>query len=86
MISKRLPLVMNVQLHCPPKMPSPTAISAKLGLHLFDWGKARANLITAQSMGANVASSFHRDYESVSDFEEKYSVEVPSDIAELLTG
>ena len=55
-------------------------------LHLFDWGKARANLITARSMGANVALSFHQDYESVSDFEEKYSVEVPSDIAELLTG
>ena len=55
-------------------------------LHLFDWGKARANLITARSMGADIAVSFHQDYESVSDFEEKYGVEVPSDLAELLTG
>lgn len=53
-------------------------------LHLSDWGKARVNLIAARDMGMDIATSFHNDYESVENFEEKYGVEVPHDIAAML--
>ena len=53
-------------------------------LHLSDWGKARANLIAAKDMGADIATSFHNDYESVHHFEEKYGLTIPSDIADML--
>ena len=53
-------------------------------LHLKEWQKAKANLITAKYMGYDIVASFHIDYESVEDFEAKNEVKVPEDIAALL--
>ena len=55
-------------------------------MHLSEWGKARANLIAAKEMGADIVASFRNDYESVADFEQKTGLEVPKDIAEMLGG
>ena len=54
-------------------------------LHLADWGKAKANLLAAQSMGGDLIKSFLNDYESIDDFEQKNDINIPQDIVELLT-
>ena len=54
-------------------------------LHLKDWEKAKADLITAKEMGVDIIASFHNDYASVEDFEQKTGIQLPPDIAALLT-
>ena len=54
-------------------------------LHLREWEKAKADLITAKGIGHDIVDAFHSDYENVSDFEAKHGVEVPEDIAALLS-
>ena len=53
-------------------------------LHLREWEKAKANLITAKDMEIDIVASFHNDYESIEAFEVKRGVKVPEDIAALL--
>ena len=53
-------------------------------LHLSEWEKAKADLITAKNMGDDIVASFHNDYGSVANFEARYDVGVPEDIAALL--
>ena len=54
-------------------------------LHLQEWDKAKSDLMTAQNMGTDIIDSFHNDYASVEDFEQKTGVQLPPDIAEMLT-
>ena len=54
-------------------------------LHLKEWEKAKLDLITAKDMGADIITTFHNDYASVEDFEQKTGIQLPEDIAELLT-
>ena len=57
----------------------------KAWLHLGQWEKAKSDLLTAQGMGMNIIDSFHHNYGSISDFEGKYNIQLPSDIAAMLT-
>ncbi|MYE90072.1 tetratricopeptide repeat protein [Candidatus Poribacteria bacterium] len=54
-------------------------------LHLEEWGKARSDLMEAKNMGINIINLFGNGYESVSHFEGINRVELPEDIAEMLT-
>ena len=54
-------------------------------LHLKEWEKARADLTAARDMGLDIIASFHNEYASVPDFEQKNGVKLPADIAEMLT-
>ena len=54
-------------------------------LHLSEWKKARADLTTARDMGVDIIATFHYFYESVSDFEGKHGIQLPADIAAMLT-
>ena len=54
-------------------------------LHLNEMGKAKADLITAKEMGVDIIVGFSNDYESVADFEQKTGIQLPEDIAEMLT-
>ena len=53
-------------------------------LHLKEWEKARADLTVAKNNGYDTIASFHNDYESVEDFEQKNNVQLPEDIAAML--
>ncbi len=53
-------------------------------LHLQEWEKAKADLSSGKEMGNDIVAAFHKDYESVEDFESKHGVKVPEDIAALL--
>ena len=70
-------------------MPDDAGFYAGLGvasLHLSDWARARDNLMTAREMGADIATSFHDNYNNVTDFEQQTGLTVPDDIAEMLGG
>ena len=54
-------------------------------LHLFEWEKAKADLACARQLGWDIKPLFHDYYESVADFERKHSVEIPKDIAAMLS-
>jgi tetratricopeptide (TPR) repeat protein len=54
-------------------------------LRLGEWDKARADLKDAKNMGVYTIAAFRYFYESVSDFEAKHSVQLPPDIAAMLT-
>ena len=69
--------------------PNRAGTYANLGeawLHQSDWVQARANLHAARGMGFDIVASFHNDYESVSDFEQRTGLSLPDDIAEMLGG
>ena len=53
-------------------------------LHLKEWEKAKADLTVARDMGKDIIASFHNDYESVKDFEQKNGIQLPGDIAAML--
>jgi len=54
-------------------------------LHLEEWEKAKSDLITAKQKGVNIISSFRNDYPSIEDFKDRNGVELPEDIAVILT-
>ena len=54
-------------------------------LHIKEWEKAKKDLTIAKDMGYDIIDSFHNDYESVTDFEEKTGIQLPEDIAAMLT-
>ena len=54
-------------------------------LHLQEWEKVKSDLITAKDMGVDIIAAFHNDYASVEDFEQKTGIQLPADIAALLT-
>lgn len=53
-------------------------------LHLKEWAKAKTDLITAKNMGIDIVTSFHNDYESVENFEQKNNIQLPEDLAAML--
>ena len=55
-------------------------------LHLGEWEKAKADLTTAKNTGMDIADLFLSVHKSVADFEQRYDLELPEDIATMLTG
>ena len=55
-------------------------------LHLKEWQKAKADLTAARNMGFDIVASFQNAYKSVKEFEVENGVEMPKDIAALLSG
>ena len=53
-------------------------------LHLKEWEKAKSDLTVARNMGVDIIASFHNDYESVANFEQKNDIQLPADIAAML--
>ena len=47
--------------------------------------KASADLTTAKEKGEDIPALFRKAYESVSDFEGKHDIQLPPDIATMLT-
>ena len=53
-------------------------------LHLGEWEGAEMDLNVAKGRGVDIIASFHKDYESVADFEQKNKVQLPEDIKAML--
>lgn len=58
---------------------------ADLLLHLGEFKKAKSDLTTARDIGINIIDAFHNSYESIENFEQKAGIQLPEDIAVLLT-
>ena len=54
-------------------------------MHMSEWDKAKEDLTFAKDRGVDIIASFQNAYENVADFEQKNGVQVPADIAEMLT-
>ncbi len=50
-----------------------------------EWEKAREDLNTAMDKGVDIIAGIHNDYKSVKDFEKRHGVNLPADIATMLT-
>ena len=55
------------------------------GLRLKEWETAKADLMEARIMGVNIIAAFLNDYGSITGFEQLTGVQLPADIAEMLT-
>ena len=54
-------------------------------LHMKDWENAKTDLITAGDIVLNIIALFRQEFGSIADFEQKTGIQLPSDIAALLT-
>ena len=54
-------------------------------LHLQEWEKAKSDLNTARNMGEDIVTVFRNLCSSIANFEQKHGVQLPPDIAEMLT-
>ena len=54
-------------------------------LFLQEWEKATTDLIAAKDMGEEIGILFFNKHTSVEDFEQKTGIQLPADIAALLT-
>ena len=54
-------------------------------LRLREWEKAKADLVEARVMGINIIAAFRNDYGSITGFEQLTGVQLPADVAEMLT-
>ena len=50
-----------------------------------EWDNARLDLIEAKTRGIPTITQFRKDYNNISDFERRFGVELPEDIAAMLT-
>ena len=53
-------------------------------LHLKEWDKAKTDLTAAKDKGVDIIAVFHKNYESVTDFEQKIGTKLPEDIVAIL--
>ena len=68
-----------------PDYPNPYYNRGEVLLDLREWGKAKADLITARERGIDIIAAFRNDYKNVEAFEKQHRVKLPEDIALLLT-
>ena len=54
-------------------------------LHLQNWQEAQSDLIVAKSMGTDIIAMFRNTYRNGEEFEQKNGVQLPEDIAAMLT-
>ena len=54
-------------------------------LHLKEWENSKSDLTTAKGKGANIVIKFRVEYENVQGFERKHGIQLPEDIAEMLS-
>ncbi len=54
-------------------------------LCLEEWEKAESDLSQAQSLGRDIAATFRDEFGSVGDFEQKHNIQLPANIAAMLT-
>ena len=55
-------------------------------LRLENWEKAMEDLTISQDMGLDITASFSTEYRDITDFEKEFEIELPEDIAAMLTG
>ena len=57
----------------------------RVGCHLQNWQEGRPDLIDTRNLGENICAKFCKDYKNDAEFEQRYGVNLPEDIAAMLT-
>ena len=57
----------------------------RVWLHLREWDKAKSDLTAARGKKMDIITTFTNDYASVQDFERKNDIQLPANIAAMLT-
>lgn len=75
----------NKAIELKPDWAMPYCNRGEAWLHLGNWENARTDLTTAKKKGGDIIASFQNVYKSIADFERKIGIELPEDIATMLT-
>ena len=57
----------------------------RVWLYLREWEKAKSDLMSAKEKGMDIITTFRNDYGSITGFEQLTGVQLPADVAEMLT-
>jgi tetratricopeptide (TPR) repeat protein len=72
-------------LELKPKFIEVYAARGIIYLHVKKWENAKMDLTFATNLRVDIIKAFHKLYESVEDFEQKNNIQLPKDIAVMLT-
>ncbi len=75
----------NMAIKLNPELVLPYYIRGEVCLHLQEWDRAKADLNMAKNKGLDIVSSFHNKYKNIAIFEQKTGIQLPTDIAIMLT-
>ena len=75
----------NKVLELKPKFTKIYAARGIISLHIEEWESAKLDLTFARNLRVDIIDVFHEMYESVADFEQKNDIQLPEDIAVMLT-
>ncbi len=75
----------NIAIKLNPELVPPYYIRGVAWLHLQKWDRAKADLNVAKNNGLDIIVSFHDEYKSIAIFEQETGIQLPMDIAIMLT-
>ncbi|RKU20352.1 hypothetical protein C6503_06050 [Candidatus Poribacteria bacterium] len=75
----------NMAIKLNPELVPPYYIRGEARLHLQEWNRAKADLNIAKNKGLDIIASFHNKYKSIAIFEQETGIQLPMDIAIMLT-
>ena len=75
----------NMAIKLNPELDPPYYTRGEARLHLQEWDKAKADLNVAKNKGVDIIALFHNKYGDIAIFEQKTGIQLPTDIASMLT-
>lgn len=75
----------NMAIKLNPELDSPYYTRGVAWLHLQEWDKATADLNVVKNKGLDITALFHNEYGNIAIFEQKTGIQLPTDIAIMLT-
>ena len=75
----------NMAIKLNPELVPPYYTRGEARLHLQEWDRAKADLNVAKNKGLDIITSFHNKYRSIVAFEREIGIQLPTDIAIMLT-
>ena len=54
-------------------------------MHRQNWQETKLNLTVAKILKMDIVANFHSIYDSIEDFEQQNDIDLPEDIAAMLT-
>ena len=75
----------NMAIKLNPELDPPYYTRGVAWLHLQEWDIAKADLNVAKNKGLDITALFHNEYGNITIFERKTGIQLPTDIASMLT-
>ena len=75
----------NTAIYWEPNFAFPYFNRGRVWLYLREWENAKTDLMTAKEKGIDIITTFSNNYGSVRDFEQRNGIQLPEDIAAMLT-